>query len=528
MGLQLYAWQEECLALWFKNDCRGIVNVVTGAGKTVLATAAVMRLSALPGMESLRIKIVVPKAFLVRQWARALREQLSVSREDIGVFSGSRKSSPGRKYMIYVINSARYSLAKHILGNFSLSQPVFLIADECHHYGTEQNSKIFDFFPYVTNNRRFYSLGLSATPQCEHYEDVLVPNLGREIYRFSFNHALRAGVINRFAVFHICLKFSRFEREEYDDLTDQIKAALAKLRKECPNIGARDSISFFSELRYLAMTGKNTKTADLANAILMMLYQRKEIVYHASARAPCVIDLVRLIRKNARILIFGERIEKADEIYYMLNEAYPNEVGIYHSGMYKSAGEAALKRFEDGEIRILVSCRTLDEGLSVTGADIGIIVSSTGSTRQRIQRLGRILRKKETERLAYFYYLYIEDTTEETDILREHLAGLERLVSMIDLYYEEKTREFSNSYYNSLTEPVITQALENGWSAAALAELSKNLKKGLITCDWWLTEEQCLNRIQEAKDKTTRNYYAAMLYVARERSSYKVQGTRYK
>ena len=33
----LFPWQQKCLALWFKNGCRGIVNVVTGAGKTLLA-----------------------------------------------------------------------------------------------------------------------------------------------------------------------------------------------------------------------------------------------------------------------------------------------------------------------------------------------------------------------------------------------------------------------------------------------------------------------------------------------------------
>ena len=42
----LFKWQRDCLQKWFDNGCRGIVNVVTGAGKTVLALAAAHNLRA--------------------------------------------------------------------------------------------------------------------------------------------------------------------------------------------------------------------------------------------------------------------------------------------------------------------------------------------------------------------------------------------------------------------------------------------------------------------------------------------------
>ena len=476
--------------------------------------AAIEHLSRLPGITSLKVKIVVPKTFLVRQWARDLREHLSVPRTDIGTYSGTQKSSPDKKFMIYVINSARYSLAKHVLDNFSKSEPVFLIADECHHYGTEENSRIFDFFPFIKKNR-FYSLGLSATPNCRHFEDVLVPYLGREIYRFSFNRALSANIISKFAIFHICLKFSSFEKGEYDELSNQISLAFSNLRKACPNLGARDSYSFFAKLHNIIESSRAPEAIENAQLLLMLSYQRKEIVHQASARVDCVLRLVPLIRSDAKIIIFGERIERADELYEKLCMVYPNEVGLFHSGLPKSMGEFALKRFEVGEIRILVSCKSLDEGLSVNEADVGIIVSSTMSNRQRVQRLGRILRKKGTDRLAYFYYLYIGDTTEESDILRDHLSGLDRHVSVIDLQYDDKLGQFYNNYYDKLTKPIVEQVMENGWVSAAVSELLRNFNKGLITCDWWMTEETCLEHIREAKDKATRNYYVAMLYLVR-------------
>ena len=527
MELRLYDWQKECLQLWFDNGCKGIVNVVTGAGKTALAAAAIERLL-ITDKKTLRVKIVVPKAFLVRQWSSSLREYLQISREDIGVYSGSRKNMSDRQFMIYVINSARYSLARHILSDLSSSKPVFLVADECHHYGTEENSKIFDFYPWrparlkdvadslSVSNTNIYTLGLSATPHCEHYADVLVPCLGPEIYNFSFNHALNAEIINSFVIFHICLRFDVYEQEIYDELTDKIGVALSQLRSRNPGMVAYNSLSFFKELRNLAVSG-DSETSELAKAVLILTYNRKGIVCHASSRIKCVFNLIRLIRKEAKIVIFGERIDMADEIYEGINGIFPNEAGIYHSGVHKSVGELALKRFEDGEIRILVSCRTLDEGLSVTGADVGIIVSSTNSTRQRIQRLGRILRKKHSGTPSYFYYLFIDGTTEETDILRDYTSGLERQISAIDLRYDEKTGEFINDYYDLLAKHVIFRAIDNEWTSEELHELNRNFKKGLIAGDWWLTEEECRKNITKAKNKSERNYYVAMLYLIRER-----------
>jgi superfamily II DNA or RNA helicase len=411
---------------------------------------------------------------------------------------------------------------------------VLLIADECHHYGSPENSRIFDFYSWrlagqpgalhhannllIASYTPVYTLGLSATPFCERFTDILVPCLGPEIYRFSFSNALSADIINRFAVFHICLSFTAYERELYDELTDKIGMALAKLRKRNPDIGARDSLPFFVKLRRLVGRGESKESSELAKAVLLLTFQRKNIVYHANSRVRCVFDLVSLIAKDAKIIIFGERIETADEIYEGLNGIFPNESGIYHSGKHKSVGESALRRFEDGEIRILVSCRTLDEGLSITSADVAVIVSSTNSARQRIQRLGRILRKKDGDRRAHFYYLYIGGTTEESDFLQEHTRNLETQASFMYLNYDDRTGEFSNSFYSQLVEAAKLRAAENAWSDEMTRELERCFRKGLITCDWWLTEEACEEIIRKTKNKSERNHYTAMLYLIRERT----------
>ncbi len=40
MEKKLYSWQEDCLKRWFANKGRGMVQAVTGSGKTLLALTA--------------------------------------------------------------------------------------------------------------------------------------------------------------------------------------------------------------------------------------------------------------------------------------------------------------------------------------------------------------------------------------------------------------------------------------------------------------------------------------------------------
>ena len=78
MNKELYDWQEECLERWFEHNGRGIVQAVTGSGKTLLALSAMDRLNQKLN-DSLRVKIVVPTGALMRQWNQALREYLAAA-----------------------------------------------------------------------------------------------------------------------------------------------------------------------------------------------------------------------------------------------------------------------------------------------------------------------------------------------------------------------------------------------------------------------------------------------------------------
>lgn len=55
----------------------------------------------------------------------------------------------------------------------------------------------------------------------------------------------------------------------------------------------------------------------------------------------------------------------------------------------------------------------LDEGIDVLAADLGIVLAASSSRRQMVQRMGRVLRKKEDGRLARLAVLYVHGTAED-------------------------------------------------------------------------------------------------------------------
>ena len=72
-----------------------------------------------------------------------------------------------------------------------------------------------------------------------------------------------------------------------------------------------------------------------------------------------------------------------------------------------------LEKFKKGLYRIIVTTKVLDEGTDVPDANMGVILSGTGSKREFIQRLGRLLRpKKDAENTANLIEIISSDTSE--------------------------------------------------------------------------------------------------------------------
>ncbi len=64
-----------------------------------------------------------------------------------------------------------------------------------------------------------------------------------------------------------------------------------------------------------------------------------------------------------------------------------------------------------GQYRVLGTSRVLNEGVDMPDVSVGIVLSGTGSVREHVQRLGRILRRKQGKR-ATLYELVTHNTIE--------------------------------------------------------------------------------------------------------------------
>ena len=514
MSFSLYAWQEACIESWLERQGRGIVQVVTGAGKTILALYAAKELQRSLDRR-LNIVIIVPKTFLVGQWKASIlahQHDLGITRGDIGWVHGNHHQAHDKPVMIYVINSARYTLANTLSAMLKQEEPVLLIADECHHYASEENRKIFSFLESLPEKylQYYHALGLSATPQANGFEAHLVPALGSLFYTYGFNEAMQQGVINQAVIHNVEIAMTEEQQFLYSELTARISATRHRLLNLVPALGKIKGVAFFFAIQDLC-SSKNETIAELARLLLNLYHQRRAIINLAPQRIECTFDLILLLDQKSKIIIFGERITQSEELYERLKRRYPKEVTHYHSEMGETERSIALNRYRSGEARIVVSCKALDEGLDIPSADVGIILSSTSEQRQRVQRMGRVLRLQEGKHKASLFYLSLADTVEDTNLLEE---GIE----MVQEGYLSYTDRFIHPAYDELANTFLDAMKKSRKNIHGIDAL---LDQGRVRNDWYEVPSVLDEWIKQAESPVQKRYYSCMrtLALLREKSN---------
>ncbi|MDD2777890.1 MAG: helicase-related protein [Methanocellales archaeon] len=81
-----------------------------------------------------------------------------------------------------------------------------------------------------------------------------------------------------------------------------------------------------------------------------------------------------------------------------------------------------LDNFRSDKYRVIVTSKVLDEGIDVPEANVAVVLSGSGSSREFIQRLGRILRKKEGKNAIM--YEVVSRKTSEVGTSRKRRIGL--------------------------------------------------------------------------------------------------------
>ena len=198
-------------------------------------------------------------------------------------------------------------------------------------------------------------------------------------------------------------------------------------------------------------------------------------------------------------------------MYNALREEYPGLICRYHSNMDPPAKMRALDSYRHGEKKAIVCCRALDEGLNVPETDAGIIVSASGSGRQRIQRLGRIIRRMDGTRPKRIYYLYIPEAAEPPEILPGGTG-----IAARDLCYDMLANSFEHPGYDEFASKVLEKLAMSGASEPMLQNAKNQLDKGSVRGDFILSEKTCLKNALEAQNRE-KDYWIAMLLMAREK-----------
>jgi len=381
------AWQNAALENWLAWH-KGVASVVTGGGKT---TFAFMCMGAFRSeYQDARFIILVPTITLLDQWFVSLQDDFGVHETELACFSGQERASKPAQVNLLVINTGRALVEK-----MSQGHRCFLIVDECHRAGSPENAK-------ALSGTFAAALGLSATPVREYdegFQKYVQPVLGAVIFEYDYVQALGDKVITPFDIINVKIDLLPHERQEYDKLT---RRAAILFRKATIDPEAR------SKLRYI-------------------LQKRAGVSAQARMRIPVAAKLADEHR-GMRTIIFHERVAAANTLYDILRKRNHNAC-LYHSKLPPSWRRDNLRLFRQGVFDVLVSCRALDEGMNVPETAVAVIASSTASQRQRIQRLGRVLRPARGKSRATIYTLFATDQEEAR--LAAEAAKLEGVANIL-------------------------------------------------------------------------------------------------
>jgi superfamily II DNA or RNA helicase len=369
---EAFPHQVEGLKAWWDGGGRGVVVLPTGTGKTHLANLAIER-AARPTL------IVTPTIDLMNQWYDELTLAFG---GEVGLLGGG---SYDVKPMTVTTYDSAYQNMDRLGNKFGL-----LVFDECHHlpgptYGMAAVCALAPF-----------RLGLTATPErADHAHRHLDQLIGPIVYRREITQ-LRGEFLADYRIETLFVNLSDEERIRYED-------ARAIYRDFLRNSGI-DMRQPNSWSRFIMQAHRSSEGREAFRA-----YREQRTLAMA---APAKLNLLgRLLERHNgdRSIIFTHD----NATVYTIARQFLVPV-ITHQTKTKERREV-LQRFNSGVYPIVATSRVLNEGVNV--------LSGSGSVREHVQRLGRVLRKSGTKE-ATLYEVITRGTVEEftSNRRRQHSA----------------------------------------------------------------------------------------------------------
>ncbi|MEM4446147.1 MAG: DEAD/DEAH box helicase family protein [Candidatus Jordarchaeales archaeon] len=376
---KLKDYQEDAVNAWVKAGKRGVIVMPTGSGKTFVALKAI-------SIVSEATLVVVPTLDLMDQWATAVSDTFGV---EVGLYGGG-------EHTLGPITIATYDTAYlriEELGNkFS-----FIVFDEVHHLPSPGYSHIAEM------SAAPYRMGLTATPE---RSDGLHVELSRLVGGVKYEVPIKELTGRHLAEYEI--------KRVLVDLTPEERKAYDEAYNIYINYLKENNLSMNSpeDFRKLILkSGRDPK----ARAALLARHRARTISINSSSKLNV---LAKILEKHAndRIIIFTEH----NSLVYKVSSAFLIPA-ITHKTPKKERREI-LRKFKEGVYRAVVTSKVLDEGIDVPEANVGVILGGSGSKREFIQRLGRLLRKREGKKAILYE---VVSKTSEIAISRRRRKGVE-------------------------------------------------------------------------------------------------------
>ncbi len=366
----LREYQREALAAWRDAGDRGVLELPTGAGKTVIAIRAMVDL----GVPTL---VVVPTIDLLEQWQRELETEFGVP---IGRFGGGEQRREAITVSTY---DSAYLKAESVGDAFGL-----VVFDEVHHLGGEGYRDVARLLPAPAR------LGLTATferPDGAH--ETIEGLVGDRVFSLAVDD-LAGDHLAPYDIRRIEVELTEAERERYDDhqstFVDYVREA---------------GITFTSGSDYQELVKRSGNDPRAREALLAKATAR-EIMMNAERKLDRLESILDRHRGD-RVIVFTAHTD----LVYRLSERFLLPAITAETGAKER--REVLERFRDGTYSRVVAANVLDEGVDVPDANVAVVLSGSGSEREFTQRLGRILRPKADDGRATLYEVVSAETAEE-------------------------------------------------------------------------------------------------------------------
>jgi superfamily II DNA or RNA helicase len=357
-----------------------VVVLPTGAGKSHVALMAIdtKRRSTL---------VVAPTLDLVRQWFDLLGTTFGTP---IGLVGGGEHDV--RPLTVTTYDSAFLHM-EHLGARFGV-----VIFDECHHlpsagYAIAARACLAPF-----------RLGLTATPERSDGRDAQLATLiGPVVYRKDIVE-LSGDYLAEYEIVRVSIALSPEERAEHD-------AERAVYRDFVNRRGIRMS----DPSGWGAFILQASQSAEGRRA--MSAYRRqRELAFAPSAKLDYLKHLLHTHRRDRAILFTQDNATAYSVARRFLVPVITHQTKVRERS-------AILAGLTAGTYHAVATSKVLNEGVDVPDANVAVVLSGSGSVREHVQRLGRILRKREGKH-AVLYELVTESTTETftSDRRREHSA----------------------------------------------------------------------------------------------------------